>query len=79
MSVKIPAQKDVSNYGAYKSLLLSSLVVFCLVLFCVGAVVIAWHFIQETLYKTAQADLCISCMNGGSARAKIWQHEKERK
>ena len=41
----------------------------CLVLVCVGFVFVAWHFSLETLVKTAQADLCISCMSG-STRAK---------
>ena len=31
---------------------------------------VVWHFTQKTLSKTAQADLCISCINGGSTRAK---------
>ena len=57
-----------------KSLLLSSLVGFCLVVFCVGVLFVVWHIMQETLSKTAQADLCISCMNGGSTRAK--KHEE---
>ncbi|CAK9027212.1 unnamed protein product [Durusdinium trenchii] len=35
-----------------------------------GVVFVAWHFMLETLSKTARADLCASCMNGGSTRAK---------
>ena len=55
-----------------KSLPLSSLVVCCFVVLVVwfGVVFVVWHFMQETLPKTAQADLCISCINGGSTRAK---------
>ena len=54
-----------------KSLLLSSLVVCFVVLWWFGLVAfVVWHFMQETLSKTTQADLCISCINGASTRAK---------
>ena len=43
----------------FKSLLFSSLVGCCLEVVCVGVVFVAWHFILETLSKTAQADPCI--------------------
>ena len=47
---------------------------FCLVLgrsLSLCFFVVWWHpFMLETLQKIAQADLCTSCMNGGSTRAK---------
>ena len=42
----------------------------CFVVVWFGVAFVVWHFMQETLSKTTQADLCISCINGASTRAK---------
>ena len=57
-----------------KSFLLASLVVCCLLFLGWFGFVwffVVWHFHARDLFKkAAQADLCISCINGGSTCAK---------